>query len=90
LVLNASHPIQESPHKNLKTVGIDDATGIGLQEIGIPATNTCMLGAFARTTGWVHLESVIHSLTEYFDGDLLKKNIRCAERGFEEAVVQQF
>jgi len=90
LILNAPHPIQENPHKNLKTIGIVDATGIGLQEIGIPATNTCMVGAFARTTGWVHLECVIHGLGEYFDGDMLKKNIRCAERGFEEVVVQQF
>jgi 2-oxoacid:acceptor oxidoreductase gamma subunit (pyruvate/2-ketoisovalerate family) len=90
LILNASRPIQESPHKNLKKVGTVDATGIGLQEIGLPATNTCMLGAFAQTTGWLRLESVIHGLTEYFDGDMLKKNIRCAERGFEEVVVKQF
>lgn len=90
LILNAPNPIKENLHKNLKTVGIVDATGIGLQEIGLPATNTCMLGAFARTTGWVHLESVIHSLSEYFGGEVLKKNIRCAERGFEEVVVEHF
>lgn len=90
LVLNTPQPLQENPHKNLKRIGIIDATEVGLKEIGLPATNTCMLGAFAKTTGWVGLESLIQSLSEYFEGEMLKKNIRCVERGFEEVVIAQF
>jgi 2-oxoacid:acceptor oxidoreductase gamma subunit (pyruvate/2-ketoisovalerate family) len=90
LVLNTPHMIEENPHKNLKMIGMVDATEVGLKEIGLPATNTCMLGAFARTTAWVELKSLIQSLNEYFDGEMLKKNIRCVERGFEEVVVVQF
>ena len=90
LVLNTPHPLQENPHKNLKTVGMINATEVGLKEIGLPATNTCMLGAFARTTDWVGLKSLIQSLSEYFEGDMLKKNVRCVERGFEEVVTAQF
>lgn len=90
LVLNTPHPLQENPHRNLKTIGMIDATEVGLKEIGLPATNTCMLGAFARATDWVGLQSLIQSLSEYFEGDMLKKNIRCVERGFEEAVIAQF
>lgn len=90
LVLNTPHPLQENPHRHLKTIGMINATEVGLKEIGLPATNTCMLGAFAKTTGWVELKSLIQSLIEYFNGDLLKKNIRCVERGFEEVVTAQF
>ena len=53
LVLNTPFPLKESPHKNLKTIGMINATEVGLKEISLPATNTCMLGAFARTTEWV-------------------------------------
>lgn len=90
LVLNTPHPLQENPHRNLKTIGMINATEVGLEEIGLPATNTCMLGAFARATDWVGMKSLIQSLSEYFEGDMLKKNIRCVERGFEEAVIAQF
>ena len=90
LVLNTPHPLQENPHRNLKTIGMINATEVGLKEIGFPATNTCMMGAFAKTTGWVTLKSLIGSLKEYFDGEMLKKNIRCVERGFEEVVITQF
>ena len=90
LVLNTPYPLQENPHLNLKTIGMINATEVGLKEISLPATNTCMLGAFARTTEWVSLKSLTQSLGEYFEGEMLKKNIRCIERGYEEVVVQHF
>lgn len=90
LIVNASVPIKGVLHNNLQTLGCIDATGICLQEIGMPATNTCMLGAFARTTGWLKLDSVVQSLKEYFAGEVLRKNIRCAQRGFAEVAVRQF
>jgi len=90
LVLNTPHLLRENPHRNVKTIGMINATEVGLKEIGLPATNTCMLGAFARATDWVGLKSLIQSLSEYFEGDMLQKNIRCVERGFEEPVIAQF
>ena len=64
LVLNTPFSLKESPHKNLKTIGMINATEVGLKEISLPATNTCMLGAFARTTEWVSLNSLTQSLGE--------------------------
>lgn len=90
LVLNAAEPVREKPHQNLGIIGFVDATKIGLEEVGMPITNTCMLGAFARTTGWVQLDSILSSLEEYFSGDILKKNQRCVERGFGETEVVKF
>lgn len=89
LVVNASEPMKAKCHEHLSVIGAVDATEIGLQEIGAPITNTCMLGAFACTTGWVRLDSLLSSLEEFFGGSMLEKNVRCVERGFKEAVVKQ-
>lgn len=68
----------------IKVVGMVDATGIALREIGRPISNTCMLGAIARTTGWVGLDSVCSSLAVYFHGEMLKRNEAAARKGFHE------
>jgi len=52
--------------------------------------NTCLLGAFAAVTAWVTLKSVQASLSEYFSGDILKKNLRCVERGYNEVKVTKW
>jgi len=90
LIVDTAKPVIESLHKNLKTVGSIDATRIGLEEIGRPITNSAMLGAFARTTGWVKLDSIIVSLGEYFRGVALEKNIVCAERAYQETGITEF
>lgn len=90
LVLDSSSPGAEKYHPNLSTVGAVDATRIALEEIGRPITNTCMLGAFAHTTGWVQLGSILSRLEDYFEGAALKKNINCVKRGYEEAAVTKF
>ena len=90
LVINAAEPVTEQFHLNLAVIGAVDATRIGLQEIGRPITNTSMLGAFARTTNWVQLDSILSSLEEYFTGSVLEKNIRCAQRAYEETTITKF
>ncbi len=87
LILNATTPYMELPHPNLRTTGIIDATGVALKEIGIAVPNTCIAGAFAKVTGWLKLDSVLLSLKDYFEGDRLDKNIKCAQRGYEEIKI---
>lgn len=87
LVLDAPESPDLKLHESLSIIGSVDATRIGLEKIGKPITNTCMLGAFARTTGWVHLDSILDSMEEYFTGEILQKNIQCARKGYEEATV---
>ena len=84
LVVDSPEPKREQYHHNLRLIGTVDATTIALEEIGRPITNTCMLGAFARTTNWVHLDSIIVCLEEYFSGTALERNINCAKRGYKE------
>ena len=88
LVINAVKFPEGTLHDNLRVIGVANATAIAQEEMGIPATNTCMLGAFAKTTGWLSLESVVVALEDYFKGTLLEKNIRSAERGFRETRVR--
>jgi 2-oxoacid:acceptor oxidoreductase gamma subunit (pyruvate/2-ketoisovalerate family) len=87
LVLNSTVPYRVLPHPNIRTIGIVDATGIALQEIGIAVPNTCMVGAFAKVTGWLKLESVLLSLERYFRDSGLAKNIKCAQRGYNEVRI---
>jgi len=85
--VGGTRPATEPPSPNLKTLGILNATQIALCEIGRDIPNTCLLGALAKTTGWVEIESVLKALEDYFDGDILKRNIRNAERGYAEVEV---
>ena len=73
-----------------RSVGSVNAVGISVQELGKSITNTCMLGAFARATGWVEVNSVISALGEYFKGKLLEQNIRAVKRGYEETEIRVF
>jgi pyruvate ferredoxin oxidoreductase gamma subunit len=84
LVVNHTDTIEEQPHPNIVKAGAVDATQIALEEIGIPAFNTCMLGAFAATTEWIEFQSILGALEKTFSGEILKKNIRSAERGYKE------
>ena len=82
LILNSAHVPESQPDQSLKSAGVVNATQIAVEEIGRDVPNTCLLGAFAATTGWVDLKSVVSSLGEYFSGDILQKNINSTERGF--------
>ena len=90
LILNTKEPIHEKPYKDLGRAGLVDGEGIALEEIGISSPNTSMVGAFAAATGWIPIEHILSGLEQYFSGDILKGNIRCAERGFHEVEVIQW
>ena len=90
LVLNTSKPITDRMHPNLAVLGFTDATAIALEEIGRPIVNTCMLGVFAKTTGWISLDSILPSLEEYFSGSLLENNVKAVREGFERTQVINF
>jgi len=72
------------------TVGLCNAVPIAMEIFKRPITNTLMLGAFARTTGMVSLESLRRALEESDFRDAgLKQNLLALERGYEETVVHQ-
>lgn len=87
MILNAARLSEREKYAGLKSVGIIEATKVALEEIAVPVTNTVILGAFAAVTGWLTLDSVLLAIKEYFSGQLLERNICCAQRGFAEAKV---
>ncbi len=88
LILNSNEPLKERQSENLSKAGVVNATHIALCEIGRDIPNTCLIGDLAKTTGWLTLESVLKALGEYLEGSMLEKNVRNAERGYNEVEVQ--
>ncbi|NPA47046.1 MAG: pyruvate/ketoisovalerate ferredoxin oxidoreductase subunit gamma [Thermococci archaeon] len=66
-----------------------DATTIALEVLGLPITNTSILGAVAKATGLVKLESVQDAIKEVFSGSLGEKNARAAEEAYNKTQVYE-
>jgi pyruvate ferredoxin oxidoreductase gamma subunit len=68
--------------KGVKLITID-ATSIALKVLGIPITNTSLMGAFAAATGEIKFSALENALRRRFGGDLAAKNIEAARVAFE-------
>jgi len=92
VIVNTAQDLEKhySGFGHVKSVGMVDATGIALEVLGRPISNTCMLGAISRATGWVPLDAVLSSLEFYFRGEILKKNASAVRRGYESLRVIRF
>lgn len=87
LIVNTPKPLETKLDPNLALAGVINATQIAMEEIGRDIPNTCLLGAFAATTKWLKVESIVNSMKDYFSGDILQRNIRSTERGFREVNI---
>jgi 2-oxoacid:acceptor oxidoreductase gamma subunit (pyruvate/2-ketoisovalerate family) len=61
------------------------ATQLALRILGMPITNTAMLGTVARATSVVSLDSVEKIVHERFRADLAEKNFAVIKEAYEEA-----
>jgi 2-oxoacid:acceptor oxidoreductase gamma subunit (pyruvate/2-ketoisovalerate family) len=61
------------------------ATQIALKILGMPITNTAMLGTVVRATNIVKLESIEKTVKERFRLDLAEKNFAVIKEAYEEA-----
>jgi pyruvate ferredoxin oxidoreductase gamma subunit len=59
-----------------------DATSIALEVLGLPITNTSLMGAFAGATGEIEFLALEEALRERFPGALADKNIEAARRAY--------
>jgi len=55
--------------------------------LGVPITNTAMLGAFAKATKLVSLDSLINVINEHFSSKLAEKNIAAIKAAYEQTKV---
>ena len=65
-----------------------DATRIARETIGMPITNTAMIGALLKVTDAVKLDSVIEQLQERF-GARARGNIEAMRRAYRETVMKE-
>jgi len=65
-----------------------DATKIARELLGVPITNTTMVGALVKATGVVSLESVFEPTRHRF-GRLAERNINAMKRAYEETSVKE-
>lgn len=84
LVMNTSlNPDKMDIDSRVSTLVTIDANKIAMEVLNSQITNTVMLGALVKATGWVSLEKVMEKVSELW-GD---KNRVAVMRGYEEAVI---
>jgi pyruvate ferredoxin oxidoreductase gamma subunit len=65
-----------------------DATSIAREILGVPITNTTMVGALIRATGVVELESLVEPLRHRF-ARLAERNINAMQKAYDETQVKE-
>jgi len=65
-----------------------DATGLAMEVLGRPITNTAILGAIVRASGIISLDSLVSVTMERFKGPVGEKNASLIRRAYEEAVAE--
>ena len=85
MVVNTARPPEEVKKESgfTGTVCTVDASKIAREELGVPITNTTMIGAVVKATGVVKIGSVKEPLKNRF-GRLAQRNINAMERAYKE------
>ena len=63
-----------------------DGDSIAEKYIGLPITNTILLGALAAVSGYVHLDDIIEAVRQTMPPKLYEKNIAAVKEAYKEAV----
>ncbi|MCW4012740.1 MAG: 2-oxoacid:acceptor oxidoreductase family protein [Candidatus Bathyarchaeota archaeon] len=74
----------------LSKVATIDATAISTEVFGvraIPIVNTIMMGAIAKATDWVKLDSLIEPIKHTFPGRIGELNVEACKRGYDAVEV---
>ncbi len=89
LVVNSSRtPAQLKAEFGYKwPVASVDATHIARETIGVPITNTAMIGAFLKVSPVIGLEVMKEALEERF-GSRAAQNFKAMQRAYDELVVE--
>lgn len=88
VIINSSENNWPELNKRFKRLYLTPATEIALKIFGKNIVNTVVLGAFAKHTGLVSLESLKKAIAEKFadKGEaIIEKNIRAVTEDFEKA-----
>ena len=89
LIVNSSRtPVQLKADLGCKwPVASVDATRIARETIGVPITNTAMIGAFLKMYPVIPLEAMKEPLEERF-GSRASQNFKAMQRAYDELIVE--
>ncbi|MDD1715993.1 MAG: pyruvate ferredoxin oxidoreductase subunit gamma [Methanolinea sp.] len=73
------HPIPPG----VKVITID-ATSIALKRLGVPITNTTLMGAFAAASGEIGFSALENAIRQRFSGEMAEKNIAAAKEAYDQ------
>lgn len=82
-IINSENPPEEFDDLDADVMTID-ATGIALDELGVPIMNTALLGAFSGATGEVSVDAIKDAVRQRFGGDIGENNAKAVQRAYEE------
>ncbi len=90
VIINTSKPLEEiarllKVHARIATV---DATKIALDSMGVPITNTTMLGALLKATGVVKKKALEKAIDKRF-GRIAEKNKTALNKAMAETIVKE-
>jgi len=90
IIVNTGKPIAQIKQEFSFThrTAVVDATKIAREVLGLPITNTTMIGALVKATGIVALDSLVEPLNHRF-GRLAAKNIQVCRRAYEETIMEE-
>lgn len=85
VVINSHDSAEEIKNKyDFPRVARVDATNIAIEELGVPITNTTMLGALLSASGILQVEDMENVVMERFGSKLGPKNLQAMNRAFAE------
>ncbi len=87
VVINSSVPPSEVELDKKVPTATVDATRIALEVLGRPITNTAILGAFAKATGAVKLESIIEAVNQQWTGRLAEMNSQAVQEAYNKTEI---
>jgi pyruvate ferredoxin oxidoreductase gamma subunit len=81
-IINTEKALTYPFPEGVKVITID-ATSIALRQLGVPITNTALLGAFAAASGEIKLAALEDAVRRRFKGDIAEKNIAAAKEAYQ-------
>jgi pyruvate ferredoxin oxidoreductase gamma subunit len=82
VIVNSGKAVDAEVPEGVRMITID-ATSIALEVLGLPITNTTLMGAFAAATGEIKFSALENALKHRFSGELANKNIMAAKKAYD-------
>lgn len=81
-LINTEKKVDYDVPEGVKVITFD-ATKVAIEEIGLPITNTTLMGAFAAISGEITLDALKEAIEGRFPGKLAVSNFAAAKRAYE-------